>query len=487
MRVLFVTSECVPFFKKGGLGDVSYSLPVALSRLKIQMHIILPYYTSIKIKDVKCVGQLAVDYDGKRELVFVFKTHIPGTSVTVFLLRHPRLNEYAGKDIAITHAFFCQAIVRLYWYAPEVFGGPIDLVHCHDWHTALIPLLLGESDKIHNGTKTIQSRAVKTLITIHNLLYQGETGIRLIHNLGVPAGIFHPFQTRLGVAIKLLREGLEYADMISTVSPTYAKEIMVNGFGGHVENLLKSRPEKVIGILNGIDQTLWDPQLDTALPVHYKQSDALTAKKKIKSYLQSALHLPVADVPLFGFVGRLEKRQKGIELIREAIEKLVHLRNLKYLGEERDFQVVILGTGAESEVKQLIRLAETHPYVAFIHTFDERLARRIYAGSDFMLVPSKFEPCGLTQMIAMRYGTVPVVRKTGGLADSVVDGKTGYVFAQYAAAALATAMRGAIEFYLTKPKEHASMVKRVMREDFSWKLSARKYKELYEKIIRSPR
>lgn len=275
--------------------------------------------------------------------------------------------------------------------------------------------------------------------------------------------------------------------MVSTVSPTYAREIMTNGYGGHVESLLKSRPEKVIGILNGIDQGLWDPELDGALPVRYKRSNALIAKKKIKTYLQSALHLPVSDVPLFGFVGRLEKRQKGIELIREAVEKLSHLGSLRYLGERISFQVVILGTGAESEVKQLMQLQARNQHIAFIHTFDERLARRIYAGSDFILVPSKFEPCGLTQMIAMRYGTIPVVRRTGGLADSVTDGQTGFVFSQYAGAALATSMREAINFFYSNSKKYEEMVKRVMREDFSWKQSARKYKELYEKIIRSSR
>jgi starch synthase len=487
MRVLFVTSEVAGVFKKGGLGDVSYALPVALTRLGVEVAIALPYYALIKSDTVHCVGQMAVDFDGKRELVFVFKIMLPGHKVPVYMFRHPLLNEYQGDDMAATFAFFSACVVRLDLYAPEVMGGQFDVIHCHDWHTALVPLMLGEGDKTSNndnesrkwmmgkktrGNNRLESKAVKTVLTIHNLLYGGETGTKLIDKIGLPASLFHPYETPLGHAIKLLREGLDYVDIISTVSPTYAREISTRG-KGRVGSVLHLRKDKVIGILNGIDTTIWDPKTDCALTSHYDILSVNQGKPKVKDALLASLKMPLLGVPLFGFVGRIEPRQKGTDLIRQAVPKLI----------KNSFQLIILGTGNPKEEKLLTQLSEKYPNVNFVNTFDERLARRIYAGCDAMLVPSLFEPCGLTQMIAMRYGTIPLVRKTGGLADSVIDRKTGFVFEKYTSGALLAKMNELIAIWKNDKNIWAKMVLNAMREDFSWRASAKKYLEMYEGLI----
>ena len=474
MRVLFVTSECVPFFKKGGLGDVSYALPVALSKIGVRIAVAMPYFEKIHAQRVRCVGQLAVDYDRRRELVFIFQTEIPGSHVPVYLFRHPHLDTYGGHDIADTFAFFSKAVAELYTASPHVMGGTYDILHCNDWHTALVPMLLGEQRKIdgHIG-ETFQSQGAKTVLSIHNLLYQGETGVSAVLRLGLPRTLFHVFKTPLGHAVKLLREGLEYADVISTVSPTYAREIVRGAHGDSVKAVLASRRGRLVGILNGIDNEIWNPATDAFLPTNYTRARVGPAKKEIKTYIQRSLKLPERDVLLFGFVGRLEERQKGIDLIIRAVQTLSNA----------SFQLVILGLGGARQVKLLERLAEKNPNIAFVHTFDERLARRIYAGADVMLVPSKFEPCGLTQMIAMRYGTLPLVRKTGGLADTVVDGKTGFVFGPYRSTALTDKMVEALTLWNTKPKEWQRMIDRAMRQDFTWEASARAYKALYARLI----
>jgi starch synthase len=480
MRVLFVTSEIATIFKRGGLGDVSYSLPIALSRIGVNVTVTMPYYVKANVKDPHCVGQIAVDFDGKRELVFVFKTLLDDSKVPVYLFRHPILNDYQGNDMAESFAFYSLCVVRLYQYAPHILGGAFDIIHCHDWHTALIPMILGENIKMGQGTlrparwraqgkqgKTLEASSVKTIITIHNLLYQGEASVSILKKIGLPQPLFHTFRTSWGETVKFLREGLDYADVITTVSETYAREIMEGG--GFIHEVMTKRRDKIIGIINGIDQFHWDPRGDTALVRTYSMMDVYTGKAAVKKDLRNILRLSQADVPLFGFVGRLEPKQKGIDLVHHAVQHL----------SPDSYQLVILGTGDKREVKILNTLTKTDKNIAFVHTFDDTLARKIYAGSDVMLVPSKFEPCGLIQMIAMRYGSIPLVRATGGLADTVRDGVTGFVFNEYSSGAFSEAMEKAIHSWKDNPKGWQRMVKRVMKEDFSWDTSAKKYKNLY--------
>jgi starch synthase len=474
MRVLFATSEVAGLFKLGGLADVSYSLPVALSKLGIHISVVLPYYEKIQVKNVVCVGQMALDFDRRRELLFIFRAVLPGTTVPVYLIRHPMLNVYDGPDSAARFAFFSKAVAQIYLYAQETLGGPYDVIHCNDWHTALIPLLVGEVS--HMGYRergTLQSSAAKTILTVHNLLYQGETGINVALKLGFPKSVFHSFETKLGPAVRFLEEGFEYADVVTTVSPTYAREIAKGIHSKRVRTTFLRRGDTMVGILNGIDTTIWDPKTDTHIPRTYDKRSVLDAKLEIKMRLRRSLGLANTDVPLFGFVGRFEPRQKGLDLIAHAIKMLP----------SDSYQLALLGTGNKTLVTQFQHLAETHPNVSFTHTFDERLARRIYAGSDVMLVPSKFEPCGLTQMIAMRYGTLPLVRKTGGLADSVRDSNTGFVFNRYTRQALVRRMQEVIGMYQDQQPQWKRMVVRVMGEDFSWKTQASRYIKLYNHVL----
>jgi len=471
MRVFFATSECVPFFKLGGLGDVSHALPVALSRLGVSISIALPYYEKIKVpyREGSCLGPLAVDFAGKRELVFIFKARIPNAKVDVLLFRHPRLQLYSNNPFQ----FFC---VCLATYLRQPHTVPYDIVHCNDWHTALLPLLLGENNKTQKKEhSTLQSRRYKTILTIHNLLYQGVFSVGRILDTGIPASVLHKIPTPSGSVINSFREGLEHADIISTVSPSYAKEIITPAFGEHMYHVLRKRHDRVIGILNGIDAWIWDPKTDPNISKNFSGISVIKGKKENKAYLQKSVGLPVTDACLFGFVGRIEPKQKGIDLIMEAARRMP----------EKHFQVILLGTGEKKQVAALESLDLKKPNISYISTFDERLARRIFAGSDVILVPSRFEPCGLTQMIAMRYGAIPLVRKTGGLADSVEDGKTGFVFEDYTADQLCRSMWRAIVMREDKPKEWLAMIKRAMKEDFSWGRSAKEYLKVYKQLASS--
>jgi starch synthase len=348
-----------------------------------------------------------------------------------------------------------------------------DIIHCNDWHTAILPVLLGENDKTRKKQPvTLQGEAVKTILTIHNLLYQGVIPASLIQSIGLPLSLFEKIPSPEGGVINCFREGLEHADVVSTVSPSYAKEIMTPEFGPHIYDALRKRHAPVVGILNGIDTDVWDPKTDQFLVKNYSLRTVKAGKATNKERLQKAVGLPVSDVMLFGFVGRIEPRQKGIDLIMKAVRQLP----------KQSFQVVLLGTGNKKQMKELSLLDGLNDHVSYIETFDERLARKIFAGSDCLLVPSKFEPCGLTQMIAMRYGTIPLVRKTGGLADSVTDGKTGFVFDEYRVEDLCKKMWRAITLREDELKKWHAMVTRVMKEDFSWVRSAKEYLEVYKKL-----
>jgi starch synthase len=467
MHILFVTSEVAGVFKLGGLADVSYSLPVTLAREGLTVTVALPFYSSIDVTGVKGVGELPVDFDGKREIVFLFSKPLgPGDS-TLLLFRHPRLNDYKKSPIVETFAFFSKAVSTFYSYATHLAGDPIEIVHCNDWHTALVPLLIGEQSKF-SKKQTLIAHQTKTIITIHNLLYQGVVADSIIDQLNAPRGLFHIVGIDRKERVSLLREGLEYADIVTTVSPTYAGEIVAAAHHDGIGDVLTRRRNNVVGILNGIDADAWKPP--------FFPSTVNSVKPRLKTELQNVVGLPVTNIPILGFIGRIEPRQKGIELIIEAARKLLR---------EHVFQLVILGTGDKKTAAAVSDLAKAHKtHITFINAFDETLARQIYGGSDMLLVPSKFEPCGLTQMIAMRYGTVPIVRKTGGLADTVHDGVTGFVFDGYSAKSLSSGIVRALTMWQEKATWH-DMILRCMGQDFSWDRSAKKYIELYKKLQNS--
>lgn len=479
MHVLFVTSEVAGFFKLGGLADVSAALPPALTAQGVSVTVSLPFYKTIDVTGVKGVGELAVDYRGKREIVFLFTKQWStdgGDPVRLLLFRHPMLDEYQSPTIAETFAFYSKVISTFYLYSKDLLKPPVDIIHCHDWHTALVPLLLGESNKRHHQKDTIQSQAVHTIVTIHNLLYKGVANIDIADYLDAPCELFHVMKKGPHESFSFLREGLEHADAITTVSPTYAKEIIAAAHHDALGDVLPRRRATVTGILNGIDEHQWNPATDQALAYHYTEETASAIKPRLKKSLQDALGLPKEEaIPLLGFVGRIEPRQKGIDIVIEALKDILPTKT---------FQMVILGTGDARSITELKALARQHKkYLAMVHAFDDGLARRIYGGSDVFLVPSRFEPCGLTQMIAMRYGSVPLVRQTGGLADTVTEGITGFVFEPYSGHALASTIKRAILVWNSDKAAWKSLVCEGMRQDFSWDGRAREYIALYRKLI----
>lgn len=502
MRVLFVTSEVAGLFKLGGLADVSQALPLALSKVGVNVSVALPYYTDIQPGKVKGVGQLVVEFGGVKEMVFVFAcsdsrnpsripSKIPGIEKKqpiIYLFRHPRLNDYRGKHITEVFAFYCACIAEFYRQAKRILGYEFDIIHCHDWHTGLVPLLLGESKKVGYGkADSSRSKALKTIITVHNLMYQGDTiATRIIDNLSVSKKDLHVIHGSEGEMVSFLREGLEHADSITTVSPTYAKEILKVEFSRNLTDVFGRRSDNIVGILNGIDTDIWNPSTDPYILLQYSRNRSNIpskipgigvgdAKQLLKRDLQKKVGLALTDAPLFAFIGRIDPKQKGIDILIDS---------LAILGQQAALQLVVLGTGEASSEHRLKVLEKANSKrIVFLNTFDEALARRIYAGADCLIVPSRYEPCGLIQMIAMRYGTLPLVRNTGGLADTVVDGKTGFVFQEYSARSLADKIKEAIVLCRDKKDVWEKMVDRVMLQDFSWKKSALKYKQLYRKLI----
>jgi len=477
MRVLFVTSEVAGLFKLGGLGDVSYALPVALSKKRVNVSIVLPLYKGIPVGDMKCLGSLAIPFNNSREIVFVFIGRLPQTHIPVYFLANPVFDDYHGPNIEERFALYAVSVSHLYTVLLSREKQRPDIIHCHDWHTSLVPLILGENNKVERQKESLESRSVKTIITIHNILYQGVTDSTLVKKLSLNKTQFHIQQFEKSESINMLREGLEYADTITTVSPTYAKEITTKAFGEGLEDVLHRRRERVVGILNGIDQSQWNPADDVFLPHTYSLINVAMGKQANKKNLQQELTLPVKDIPLFGFVGRLEPRQKGIDILLDTLEVILPTMR---------FQMVILGTGPKNTTGKIKKLVHKHTgRIAFINAFDEGLAHRIYASCDVLVVPSRFEPCGLIQLIAMRYGTLPLVRDTGGLADTVKDRMIGFVFEKYTAEALTHKMKEAIELVQNNPGKHKRMMSAAMKKKYDWNRSAMQYKKLYEKLLTS--
>lgn len=477
MKVLYCASEVAPLIKVGGLGDVAGSLPKALAKLGVEIKIMVPRYEDVKTpgsQEIK-VANFVVPFAGQAEQVFVWQINLPKTTIPVLLLEN---NQYLSKDghqaftgtvSEVTRfAFFSRAIAEYVKLQMGETNNRFNLLHLNDWHTSLVPLLL-------SGSCPPLTDHLPSLLTIHNLSYQGIAPVDLLQKLDlqVDACEFLKWDAQ-NSDIDLLMEGINHADYVNTVSPTYAQEILTPEFGWGIEGVLQKKTSKLSGILNGIDTEVWDPSRDQLINTQYDQSNYQMARIGNKKALQKELGLWVNErIPVLAFVGRLEPRQKGLDILYQALEKLLERENLHF---------ILLGTGDQSWQKKFQALAaNSGNKMVMVDRFDERLAHEIYAGTDLILVPSKFEPCGLPQMIAMRYGGLPIVRKTGGLTDSVLDKQTGFVFEEYSASALLATIRRALLTYF-KPKEWAQMVTSAMNQDFSWDKSARSYLELYHKV-----
>jgi starch synthase len=481
MKVFIVSAEAVPFAKVGGLADVVGSLPTALRTQGIDARVIMPGYRFIEHNK----------YNISRLFSFQFKHRKGTTDVDVYSCVYDGIPiyfvqgwPYFGDDQTVysdwqwdvqRFIFFNQVAMAVASQLQERLGWFPDVFHVNDWHTSLIPFFLAE-----NQDKAEWSQ-VASIMTIHNIAYQGAGVGGFMWDLGI-ADRNHPLLDRYGLSDNLLAIAIAYSDMLNTVSPSYAKEIQFPSAGYDLASLISERKDDLMGILNGLDIERFNPETDPALISHFNAHEFVEQRAENKRMLQAAARLPIREeVPVIGVVSRLTW-QKGFDLAVPALDKLLA---------DTDVQVIVLGTGdaqIEADIYQITQDYQDKAS-AFIE-FDATLAQHIYAGSDMFLMPSHFEPCGIGQMIAMRYGSLPIVRQTGGLADTVsnydnakADSGTGFVFEWETADAVLGTVRWAIDTYYNNPKAWRRMQRRAMQVDFSWKNSAQQYIELYRKAI----
>ena len=475
IKVLFASFEAAPFSKTGGLGDVAGSLPRYFDPEECEVRLILPKLSSIPREyqeRMVYIDNFNVPLGWRNCYCGLFEYQYE--NVKIYFLDNEyyfkRGNIYGEFDDGERVAFFSKAVLETLLHLPDFMP---DVIHCNDWHTSLIPVYLNETYRHINGFEY-----VKTMLTIHNLKFQGQFSEYVIGDVCGLHGTDADRQMRVedGSANYMLG-GLRYADIISTVSPTYADEICTPAFGEGLDWLFRERRDRLHGILNGVDYNVYDPHTDPHIPFHYSES-AMGGKTKDKKALQEELGLEVnADRMLLAIVTRLTE-QKGIDLITY---------NLPWIAES-GAQLVVLGTGEERYVRALTHFAGIKPdtFAARIE-FSEPLSRRIYAGADAFLMPSQFEPCGLSQIISMRYGTLPIVRETGGLKDTVTaynkftgEG-TGFSFANFNAHELRGAICEALELY-GDHKKWSALRRQAMAADFSWNASAARYLEIYRQL-----
>lgn len=471
LNVLITGYEGAPFYKKGGLGDVMESLPKALSKIGVDMRIILPYYNVIKEKyNLKNEGEFAIEFDSTEEHIGVYSAFLSNTNIRAYFLGNKRYlssSNSKGKDKRIEQfAFFSLAVAHfIHWISKHHKWTP-SIIHCNDWHTALIPLILKK-----------MKLTTPTLLTIHNLLYQGVGSLKVLDLLNMKDE--EAKELKRGVPaneMNVLGEGIVHATRVSTVSPSYAKEIandyehsLIGPFIKKREDVLQGRDGKITGILNGIDYDVWNPATDELLFHKFDINNWEVGKKDNKDDLLKSLGLQ--NKPTFCFVGRMAV-QKGLDILIKAIHRISHL----------DINVIILGSGDPRIQEKVLRAAKKYPWVKAELVYSEELAHKIYAGSDFIVIPSRYEPCGLIQMIAMKYGTLPIASNTGGLKDSILNGKNGFLFRKGQSARLKKTIERAL-MRMQDKDGYRKMVELAMKTDFSWDKSAILYKKLYQEMI----
>jgi starch synthase len=454
VRILFVTPECAPFAKAGGLGDVSAALPAALRALGLEVDVLLPGYAPAMAM-LGAASEVASYDELGCECRLLRKENL-------LALRCPALYEREGTpyqdaggqdwpDNALRFGLLSKVAARL--------ARGYDVLHCNDWPAALAP---------------VYEQRVPSVLTVHNLAFQGNFDREWLARLGMPDSYFSMEKLEFHGRVSFLKGGLVHAHAITTVSPGYAREIQSEEYGCGLDGVLRERRERLSGILNGIDTAVWDPATDAHLAARY-DADSLDRKRANKEALQRRLHLEAdPGVPLLGFIGRLT-HQKGADLIAAAADELV----------AAPAQLVFLGRGERGfEVAAAAAAARYPGRVAAAIGFNEDLAHLIEAGADIFLMPSRYEPCGLNQMYSQRYGTPPVARATGGLADTIADGETGFLFERAESAALAAAVRRALACYKDETRWR-EMQRAAMRRDFSWAVPARRYADLYAALART--
>ncbi len=470
MKILYAASEAAPFAKTGGLGDVAGSLPVALAERGHDVRVILPLYSSMDYRLRQKMQFRLYTYvflSWRRQYCGLFELKDRG--VTYYFIDNEyyfaRERLYGHYDDGERFAFFSRAVVHL---LPLLDWRP-DVIHANDWQTALIPIYLR-----HSASADISS--IKSVFTIHNIEYQGIYGAGTMSDLfGLPSELFTGGQMECDGCVNLMKGAIYHADALTTVSPTYAKELCLPEYAHGLHDIIKANSHKLTGIVNGIDLTVYDPSTDEAICAPFSAED-MSGKAKCKEELQRTLGLrPDPKVPVIACVSRLVSH-KGFDLVLDALEDIM----------SRNVQFVVLGTGEWSYEQQFSDAQSRYQGRLDAHIlYSGALASRIYAGADIFLMPSKSEPCGLAQMIAMRYGTLPVVRSTGGLRDTVVPygeaGANGFAFEEYTAEAMLAALDSALRVY--GGEEWKKLRDTAMKTDFSWKKSADKYISLYSELI----
>lgn len=477
MKILFAAAEAEPFIKTGGLADVIGALPKALKQAGHDVRVVLPKYKDIPAaytETLRHLGEVVVPVGWRQQYGGI--EYLVWDGIPVYCIDNEyyfgRDGVYGYWDDGERFAYLNRAVLEI---LPAIDFFP-DVLHCHDWHTAMIPLLLREHYRSNPAYADI-----RTVFTIHNLLYQGIFPYEILGDLlSLPHGYFTPDGVEYNGNVSFMKAGLVFADHVTTVSPTYASEIRTEHYGYGLDGLLRSLGDRMSGIVNGIDVKLYNPSTDPELAARYRTS--LNKKRENKAALQREVGLPVApDVPLVAMITRLVE-PKGLDLVTRIMDEWLHFD---------DVQFVVLGTGDRAYEDWFREAAHRHPEKLSVQIkFSDGLSRRIYAGSDLFLMPSRFEPCGISQLLALRYGSIPVVRETGGLNDTVhayneyTGEGNGFTFKDYNAHDLLYTLRRGISFY-HQPEEWKKIVANAFAGDYSWNNSAEQYIDIYRSLTES--
>ncbi|MBR4318889.1 MAG: glycogen synthase GlgA [Oscillospiraceae bacterium] len=479
-NILFAASECVPFVKTGGLADVVGALPKNLNKERFDVRVIIPYYTCIPGRYRNFFHyrhHFFMDYAGRQEHVGIMEYEYHGIKYYYvdneyyFNGETPYSSDLRWDIERFT--FFCKAVLAMM----PVIGFHPDIIHCHDWQTGLIPVLLHSTFATHPFYQ-----GVKSIMTIHNLKFQGVWDIDAFqHNTQLPDYMFTPDKLEFHKDANMLKGGLVYADYITTVSETYAEEIKTPEYGEQLDGLLSSRQMSLRGIVNGIDYSIFDPKNDKKIFYNYDVNDVITGKAENKRKLQEELGLEQdGRKMLIGLISRLTD-QKGLNLLSDVFEG-------RFLDDNTQF--VLIGTGEPAYENAFRYFAGRYPgNVSANICYNDELAHKLYAAADMMLVPSRFEPCGLTQLIALRYGSIPLVRETGGLKDTVQPYNefeltgTGFTFKEFWSEAFLGSVNYAKSVFFNYRNNWDDMIRRGMQQDWSWNTSARQYEGMYEWLL----
>ncbi len=480
LKILLASSEVYPYAKTGGLADIAGSLPKALKQLGHDVRVIMPKH--------KCVAQcplgirpMGLDVDipigGTRKKGFLYSSHLNGGIPIYFVgnetyySRDPIYGTRHGDypDNAERFIFFCRSVLEVC----KSVGFHPDIIHCNDWQTGLVPVYL---KTVYADDKWFQN--TRTIFSVHNLGYQGNFPSSELKTAGLPFSIFTPKGVEFYNHFSFLKSGLVFADLLTTVSPTYAKEIQTKAFGFKMDGILRQRSQELFGILNGVDYQEWDPAFDPCIEKNYTP-ESISGKFACKRKLADLFSLKVDDaMPIFSMVTRLSS-QKGIDLVIDILGDI--------LGEGTAF--VLLGSGDSIYEDYFLKLSKKFPDRIGVHIgFDEKLAHQILAGTDFLLMPSQYEPCGLTQMYSLKYGAIPIVRSVGGLADSIKEFNlktlrgTGFKFKKFAPDNLHRTVQKAVSVY-RKKNQWQRLTLNNMNANFGWDRAAKKYCQLYRRVL----